>query len=193
MLRREYRVRENEFVLGILSRKKPDRLHKNLIHAMKKISFMENLYLFVVGRGESKIEIETLVKDLGIDSKVKFLGYRTEDLAEVFASFDAHVLLAEGNDGTCRAFLQAMASGNALLSPKIGALGEANIEGVTGYHFNSNNSDSIASAIQKIFSNSLLNEFKQNARNRAVSHYYQDKPFLETKKIYLNIITGQTQ
>ncbi len=192
-IRREFDVGENDHVLGIVSRIKPDRLHKNLMYAFQKLSLTKKLYLFVVGRGESKTEIENMVKELGLSSKIKFLGYRSDDLAKVFASFDAHILLAEGNDGTCRAFLQAMASGNALLSPKTGALGEANIEGVTGYHFNSNDIDSIVSAIQKIFSGGLLNECKQNARNRAVAHYYQDRPFIETKTFYQNIITDQNQ
>ncbi len=121
-------------LFGIVSRIKPDRLHEVLLRALARVaSLAPDAHLAIVGRGEHEPYVRALAAQLGLAGRVHFPGYRTgPDLVDAYRSLDAKVWLAEGNDGTCRAVLEALACGVPVLAGDAGAMPELVRHGVDG-------------------------------------------------------------
>jgi glycosyltransferase involved in cell wall biosynthesis len=121
-------------VVGIVSRIKPDRRHRDLVAAFARaLRDVPDAWLLVVGRGEGQPDVRAAVEAAGVAGRTRFAGYRTGDaLVDAYRAFDVKAWLAPGNDGTCRAVLEAMACGCAVLGGRFGAVEEAVVDGVTG-------------------------------------------------------------
>ena len=134
-LRRELGIPEDAPVAGIISRIKVERLHDNLIRAFQEVrAAVPEARLVVVGRGEHESELRGMVASLGLDGTVCFAGYRTgAQLPEAYRALDVKVWLTEGNDGTCRSVLEAMATGLPVVGGRVGAIAEAVVEGESGH------------------------------------------------------------
>ncbi len=133
-LRGELGLAPDQPVAGIVSRVKPDRRHAELVDAFRTVvDRLPDARLVVVGRGEGLDELRVRVAHRGLEREVLFAGYRTGPaLAAAYRTLDVKVLLAEGNDGTCRALLEAMACGRPGLAYRFGAPAEAIVDGVNG-------------------------------------------------------------
>ena len=94
---------------------------------------MPEARLVLVGRGEHRPALEALVADLGLGSTVVFAGYRGTDLPETLAALDCLVLLGTGSEESCRAVLEGMAAGRAVVAAPVGAVPEIVAEGETGW------------------------------------------------------------
>ena len=133
-LRAELGIAPDAPVAGIVSRVKPDRRHAELVDAFRRV--VERLpaaRLVVVGRGEGLPDLRAHVERSGLVDRVIFAGYRRgPELAAAYRTFDAKVLLAEGNDGTCRALLEGMACGRPGVAWAFGAPAESIVHGETG-------------------------------------------------------------
>jgi glycosyltransferase involved in cell wall biosynthesis len=77
-------------------------------------------------------DLRARVDRSGLGDRVIFAGYRTGPaLAAAYRTLDVKVLLAEGNDGTCRALLEAMACGRPGVAWRFGAPAESIVPGET--------------------------------------------------------------
>jgi glycosyltransferase involved in cell wall biosynthesis len=133
-LRAELGIPADAPVAGIVSRVKPDRRHAELVDAFLPVARrLPAARLVVVGRGEGLDGLRAHVARSGLGDRVLFAGYRRgPELAAAYRTFDVKVLLAEGNDGTCRALLEGMASGRPGVAWAFGAPAESIVHGETG-------------------------------------------------------------
>jgi glycosyltransferase involved in cell wall biosynthesis len=133
-LRAELGIPPGAPVAGIVSRVKPDRRHAELVAAFRRVlARLPDARLVVVGRGEGLDDLRELVARENLLGPVVLAGYRTgQELEAAYRTFDVKVLLAEGNDGTCRALLEGMASGRPGVAWAFGAPAEAIVHGETG-------------------------------------------------------------
>ena len=133
-LREELGLAPGQPVVGIVSRIKPGRRHAELLLAFRAVaSALPEARLVVVGRGEGTGELRYRVGVLGLAGHVVFAGYRAGSaLVDAYRTLDACVLLAEGNDGTCRALLEGMACARPAVAYRFGAPAEAIVDGATG-------------------------------------------------------------
>jgi L-malate glycosyltransferase len=133
-LRAELGLSPDQPVAGIVSRIKPDRRHAELVDAFALVAGrLPDARLVVAGRGEGLDALRARVAQLGLERQVILAGYRTgAELSAAYRTLDVKVLLAEGNDGTCRALLEAMACGRPGVAYRFGAPAEAIVDGVTG-------------------------------------------------------------
>ncbi len=151
-LRAELGLAPGQPVAGIVSRVKQDRRHAELVEAFRLVvQRIPDARLLVVGRGEGLDGLRARVAQRGLDRAVLFAGYRTGPaLAAAYRTLDVKVLLAEGNDGSCRALLEAMASGRPGLAYRFGAPAEAIVDGVTGLLVEQGDVPGLASALAEL-------------------------------------------
>lgn len=153
-LRVELGVPPGAPVAGIVSRVKADRRHAELVEAFRIVAGrIGEARLVVIGRGEGLDELKALVAERGLQEKVIFAGYRSgPGLAAAYRTLDAKVLLAEGNDGSCRALLEAMACGRPGVAYRFGAPAEAIVDGVTGLLVEEGDVPALAEALVELLS-----------------------------------------
>lgn len=153
-LRAELGVPLDAPVVGIVSRIKPDRLHARLVGAFARaLAQVPSARLVIVGRGEGRPTVEELVRARGLAASVLFAGYRTDAaLVDAYRSFDVKAWIAPGNDGTCRAVLEAMACGAAVLGGRFGAVADSVVDGATGLLRDPSDEAALADALASLLS-----------------------------------------
>ncbi len=124
-LRGELGIEAGAPVAGVVTRIKAGRRLEELIDAFRGVVDREpDARLVVVGRGEGLEGLRVRVSHRGLRDEVLFAGYRSgPELAAAYRTFDVKVLLAEGNDGTCRALLEGMAAGRPGVAYRIRGAG----------------------------------------------------------------------
>nr|WP_314785899.1 N-acetyl-alpha-D-glucosaminyl L-malate synthase BshA [uncultured Capnocytophaga sp.] len=122
--------------------------------------------LIMVGDGPEREIADQLCKDLGIKSKVLFLG-NTSDIDRILCFTDLF-LLPSASESFGLSALEAMAAGVPVVSSNTGGLPEVNEEGVSGYLCPIGDVKAMAEkAIYILEDKTRLAQFKQNARKVA--------------------------
>lgn len=139
-------------LFGIVARVKPDRRHADLVAALALARpDAPELRIAVIGRGEGEPALRAEVERLGLGRSVLFAGYWAgDDLVEAYRGLDAAVWLAEGNDGSCRGVLEAMAVGLPVIAGNEGASSEIVEEGKTGLLVAPGDVSALAAALTRL-------------------------------------------
>jgi glycosyltransferase involved in cell wall biosynthesis len=106
--------------------------------------------LLIVGKGEFRPQVEREIRACGLTDAVLFAGFREEDLPEVLAALQVFVLLRPGSEGSCRAVLEAMAAGRAVVAARVGALADIVLDGETGLLVDPSSVTALAHAISRL-------------------------------------------
>ena len=133
-LRERLGVAAGDPLVGIVARMKPERVHRELIAAFALLRpDFPKARLALIGRGEGEPKLRSQVDRLGLDQSVLFAGYwGGEALLDAYRGLDVAVWLADGNDGTARGVLEAMACGLPVIAGAEGASSELVEDGKTG-------------------------------------------------------------
>jgi phosphatidylinositol alpha-1,6-mannosyltransferase len=138
-------------VLGCVARLAPRRGHELLIRGFRLLlTDYPQSRLLLVGKGEARTRLESLVGELGLARVVLFTGYRDADLPGVLQALDAFALMGAGSDESCRAALEAMAAGRPVVGRRVGALPETVVHGVTGLLVDDDRPESVAAALRAL-------------------------------------------
>src|SRR4029450_1686854 len=111
---------------------------------------MPDARLLLVGKGEARDRLEQLVVARDLAHPVIFTGYRARDLPQVLAAADCFALMAAGSDESCRAALEAMAAGRAVVARRVGAVPETVLDGKTGRLIDDERPESVAAALAEL-------------------------------------------
>jgi glycosyltransferase involved in cell wall biosynthesis len=79
--------------------------------------------MMIIGHGEHRAVLESLSRDLGIESNVIWAGYHEDDLAAHYRASDLLLFTARGSDEGHRAILEAMACGVPPVTAPIDGVG----------------------------------------------------------------------
>ncbi|MGE0052566.1 MAG: glycosyltransferase family 4 protein [Hyphomicrobium sp.] len=104
--------------------------------------------LMFVGDGPLRQSIEDQVHRSELDAKVSFAGQRL-DIAEILASSDIFVLASHW-EGFPISILEAMRAGLPVVASKVDGVGEAVVDGVTGYLTPEGDSDALRDALARL-------------------------------------------
>ncbi len=149
--RRELQLPHDAQVLCVIGRMAKQKGYPFLIQALPKVlTRFPNIRLLIVGGagvpGESnEQEVQQLVRTLGLEHVVHFLGWR-EDIGEILGVTDIFVLpsLWEGFGLT---LVEAMFAGKPVVATRVDAIPEVVAEGETGILVPSADPDTLAEAI----------------------------------------------
>ena len=184
-VRSQVGVPSDALVAGIVARMMPDRGHQLLLQAWSQVTGkLPGARLLIAGRGDLEQDLRRQAAESGLEKSVIFIGYR-RDLPQVYRALDLKVLLAPGNDGTCRAVLEAMASGVPVLAAGRGALPEIVRDGRTGRVVPADKPDALASALIELLADQEgLLEMGRQARAEAESRFTIGKQAGEIEGLY---------
>ena len=173
-------------VVGCVARLAARRGHELLIRGFRLVlAEYPGARLLLVGKGEGRSRLEALVAELGLSREVLFTGYRDIDLPGVLQALDAFALMGAGSDESCRAALEAMAAGRAVIGRRVGALPETVIHGVTGLLVDDDRPESVATALRALIAEpERAAAMGRAGRERARALYGADAHAARVEEIY---------
>ncbi len=119
-------------VFAVVAALRPEKNHESLLRAMAAPE-LEHARLAVVGDGERREGLQTLAAELGVDTRVHWLGWR-DDVERVLAAVDGLVLPSHPNVETFpMCVLEAMAAARPVVATRVGSLDEMVEDGRTGW------------------------------------------------------------
>jgi glycosyltransferase involved in cell wall biosynthesis len=108
----------------------------------------------LAGDGPLRASLEAQARSLGVEERVKFLGYRN-DIADLLADCDVFVLPSL-YEGLPLSILEAMSAGKPVIATHIGGTDEAVIAGETGLLVPPANPTALAAAIRAVLTDRPL-------------------------------------
>ena len=130
-----------------------------LIKAFSRCDLPRRSHLLIIGNGSERKNLENLVEKLKLKEKVKFLGQvPNKEIPEYLAMADCFVLPSL-KEGFGIVILEAQAAGIPVIGTKVGGILDLIKDQETGILVEPSNSEEIAGAIAKIYSNP---DFSQN-------------------------------
>lgn len=156
LFRQENHIEPQAVVITHIGRFAPQKNHELLIQAFARVYSNYPIYLFLVGDGPLKSQIEHQVRQLGIQQRVRFLGIRT-DVPAILNASDIFVLSSRW-EGNPMSVMEAMAAGLPVVATAVGGVPELVEHGVSGFLVPSENASLLAEAIQRLVDNPLLRQ-----------------------------------
>lgn len=149
-----------------------------LIQAIKKINARDDFKLIIVGEGDLKQSYQSLVESLGLQRKVVFTGFVTDDLLPRFYSV-ANMLVLPSTDKS-EAFgtvsLEAMSSGIPVIASDLPGVRSVVEKKKTGLLVKPGNVNNLADMIEFLLKNPLLaKEYGRAGRGKIIANYTLDK------------------
>ncbi len=170
-LRSSLGIGEDEVVVGVIGRLKPDRGFDVILRAFKLVrDRMAKVKLVIVGRssqiGES---VRKPLAALGLEKDVILAGYRLDDYFSMISTFDLFVMMRAGSDGTARALREVMMMGKPAIVSDRGMLPELVKDGVNGYVVSDERQ--LAARIEELCEEKRRMLFGAEARKTAVEEW----------------------
>jgi glycosyltransferase involved in cell wall biosynthesis len=163
---------------------------KFLIKAMPLIiDKIPNVSLDIVGDGDDKNELIKLANDLKLQSRIKFLGWiSNENLTTVYRNADVVVIPSIVPESFCLIGPEAMSVGRPIVGSNVGGIPEWLDDGKTGFLVDPGNSRQIAEKVIQLLSDrKLLEQMGKNARKKA-EQFSIEKHADKIEKIYEELI-----
>ena len=172
-MRSELGIAEDELVIGVIGRLKPDRGYDVVLKAFSMLrAGARRVKLVIVGRS-SQIETSIMkpLRELGIEKDVVLAGYRIEDYFSVISTFDLFILMRAGSDGTARALREVLGMGVPAIVSDRGMLPDLVEDGATGY-VTAWDAAALAGKMELLVNNAgARRAFGENAKQRAVNEW----------------------
>ncbi|MBI3071006.1 MAG: glycosyltransferase family 4 protein [Deltaproteobacteria bacterium] len=184
-----FSLEPDDVAVGYVARMNEGRAHQLLIDAMETIrKSLPTARLVLVGRGERESFLRNYASTRALGNVVIFGGYRTDDLPLAYRAFDLFVLPREGNDGTCRALLEAMATGLPCVAARRASLADTIVDGECGVLFREGDASDCARAILDAYN--LRSALCSAARHRAKTQFRLEDRALELEDFYVAVANG---
>lgn len=178
-------------VVLYVSRMSPRKGPHILLNAFQNLSKeMDDVTLVMAGSGEMLPFLRAQAKFLGIDDRVRFLGYVDDSLLpRLFGMADVFVLPSTTAEAFGIVILEAMAAGVPVVATDVGGIPEIIMNSESGLLVPPGNELELRNAIQKLLlDEELAKRFGSNGR-RAVEERYSWKKVTEgIEKAYENVM-----
>ena len=194
-LRQELGIDASTPLVGIVARLVPIKAHEAFFDAAVRIrEALPRVEFLVVGDGERRQELETLVQRRGLSRAVRFLGWR-RDMLNVYADLDL-VALTSRNEGSPVALIEALAAGRPVVATAVGGVPEVVINGDTGVTVPVADSRALADAVLTLLAERPLAERLGAAGRRHVYPRYDSSRLVDdVRDLYLRelAVRGRAQ
>jgi glycosyltransferase involved in cell wall biosynthesis len=165
--------------------------YPNMFNALARLPGDLHYKLLIAGGGSLRASLEKLVDDLGLSTRVQFLGIR-DDIADLMSAADVFVLSSVG-EGFGLVVAEAMACECVVVATDSGGVRE--VLGKAGFLVPSQDPDALAAAILAATSlpKAEAVELGRAARRRVVETYSFDRAVEKWRDLYGRLLAGDSQ
>lgn len=183
--REEMGVKGDDIVLISMGDLVPRKNYGAAIRAIAKAN-NQKLHYMICGRGPELENLQALAKELGVESQIHFLGFRT-DVKELLTGADMF-LFTTRQEGLPRSMMEAMASGLPCVASAIRGNVDLIENGVNGFVCPTDDVDGYAAAIEKIASDPDLREQMRVNNLEKIKQYDISVVEQEIRAIYADVL-----
>ncbi|PIR57850.1 MAG: hypothetical protein COU71_01840 [Parcubacteria group bacterium CG10_big_fil_rev_8_21_14_0_10_38_31] len=145
--------------------------------------------LLILGEGEERRKIESLIKKYNMERYVSLLGFIPQDEIYDYLYASDIFIRPSLSEGLGNSFLEAMAAGLPVIGTPVGGIPDFLEDGVTGIFCKAKDPESIVDSIYKLLSNpKLKQEIAQNGQSLVFENYGWDVVSGEMKGIFKRLI-----
>jgi glycosyltransferase involved in cell wall biosynthesis len=157
-IKNQYKIKEDEYVIGIMARLDKVKGHEFFIDSAKIILDKEiSAKFFILGTGAEEEVLKAKVKKLNLEDKIIFPGF-IKNVRDFLNIFDIQVNCSYGTEATSLALLEGMSLGVPAVVTNYGGNPGVIIEGENGLLVPIKSPKDTANAIIKILESSKLRE-----------------------------------
>jgi glycosyltransferase involved in cell wall biosynthesis len=153
------------------------------------VSLPEYISLVVIGKGEEGLRLQNQAENLGLTSRVKFLGFVDQkEIPKYFAICDIFVRPSR-SEGFGNSFIEAMAARLPVIATPVGGIPDFLDDKVTGIFCAPDNPKSLSLSVRMLLENPKLKDYiVQNAFRRVSEEYSWDLIASQMKERVFNKI-----
>jgi N-acetyl-alpha-D-glucosaminyl L-malate synthase BshA len=181
---------DDEPVVMHVSNLRPIKRVLDIVRAHREVTRATGARLVMVGDGPQREECAHLAGELGIASKVSFLG-RQDDVAPYLACADVYVMASE-QESFGMSILEAMSCGVAVAATRVGGVPELVVDGETGLLTPPGEVEPLAAAVIELLRDHARRRAMGAAgRVRAVEHFATDSVVPQYERVYERTLAAE--
>jgi glycosyltransferase involved in cell wall biosynthesis len=183
-LRTDLGIRDGERVVAVVGSLYGVKGHQYLLQgAPVVLETCPSTVFLIAGRGDCGAALKEQARSLGIDERVRFLGFR-QDVSALLAICDVFVLPSL-SEGLSIAILEAMAAAKPVVTTRVGGNPELVVDGETGILVEPADARGLASAVTRILADPAeARRLGENGLSRVRSRFTMGKMVREYEAIY---------
>jgi L-malate glycosyltransferase len=186
-LKAEYGIQEDEKVVIHISNFRKVKRVQDVVKAFHRIQAEVPAKLLLVGDGPELTLVCKLVRKLGLEGKVLFLG-KQDNVAELLSISDVKLLLSE-KESFGLVILEAMACGVPCVGTNIGGIPEVIVHGETGYICELGDTDDVAEKSIAILTDDMLRMRMSESSIQAVEERFRSAKIVDQyEQIYKEML-----
>ena len=166
--REKIAISADELIIMTASNFRWERGHEYIIKAIEKTKGNKNNFRFVfIGNGPLENRIKSMAKDLDIEDKILFMGYR-DNIHELLSLCDIFILPSIAEGVGMLSLLEPMAMKKPVITTPIGGIPEMVKNGENGFLVKPADTDAILDALYKLADDKLLRQ-AMGAKGRQIA------------------------
>jgi sugar transferase (PEP-CTERM/EpsH1 system associated) len=183
--RRQLGFGHTDFIVGTMGFFRPVKDFPTLVQAMARVyANAPQARLVFMGDGPGRADLEMLVRRMGLDHIVRFLGWRT-DTAAILPCLDAFSLCSL-SEGISLALLEAMAAGVPIVATRVGGNPLVVQDGETGWLVPPRTADVTADAILALLRDPMTRcAMGRQGRERAKTLFSVERMARDYERVYM--------
>lgn len=186
--RDELGLHQEHQLVGIVGRIFPIKNHRLFLNAAARVAARNPaVHFVVVGEGVLSEQTRDLARELGLEDRVFFTGWR-RDLPRVYADLDTLVVSSD-NEGTPVAAIEAMAAGRPVVGTEVGGMPDLIDDGVTGFLVPPRDPEALATRLLELLDDpALAATMGERSARRVLERYRVERLVTDVERLYETLL-----
>jgi glycosyltransferase involved in cell wall biosynthesis len=182
---------DSAIVIGIVGRLVPIKDVPNFLKAAAVVARAhEQAHFAIVGDGELRADLERLARELGIEARVHFFGWR-RDMTAIYGDLDV-VVNCSRNEGTPVALIEALAAARPVVATDVGGTSDVLRGGTLGRLVPAGDSAALAAAIIATLDDLPAARARAaTARADVLARYAPERLFADIDGLYRQLLAAE--
>ncbi|MFQ5647093.1 MAG: glycosyltransferase family 4 protein [bacterium] len=186
-VRKEFGIKPDEVLIGLVSRLDPLKGQETAIKALATLSSRSAKLILVGSLNETAGSLKRMAGRLDLADRVIFTGYR-EDIPTITAALDI-AILPSLHEGFGRVIIEAMALRKPVVATDVGGIPEIIKDRETGFLIQPDNHQKLGEALEKLIDNPELRKRMGNSGYKRVCCCFSARRNIEaTQQLYEEVM-----
>lgn len=164
---------------------------KGVEYLVRSASFLKkenDIHFLLFGEGPLENKLKGLARDLGVDERVHFAGFRG-DAGDLAGACDVFVMPSVAREGLPRAVIEAMSRETPSIVTNVGGLPEIVVDGESGIVVEPKSAEAIADAVRRLYGDrTLAGRLGVSARQRVKDRFDIATTIEKTYRLYEELL-----